>query len=112
MNANESKSQSNEGGQLDEEEPNFESKTKAAIPYQSVTKEIYWNKKRENKLKGMYERRSILSARRQKLAAEILKKEVSKTYNIKALWQCNHDLGLNFKANTPVSELAKSSESV
>lgn len=45
---------------------------------------------------------SVSSARRQKLAAtKKLEKEASKTYNIKALGQRNHDLGLNSKANTP-----------
>lgn len=40
-----------------------------------------------------------------------VEKEVSKIYNIKVIWQCNCDLGLNSKANTPVSELAKSIKS-
>lgn len=40
-----------------------------------------------------------------------MEKEASKTYNIKALWQINRDLGLNSKANTPASELAESSKS-
>lgn len=49
-------------------------------------------------------------AKKQKLAIEKLDKKTSKTYNINAVWQCNCDLGLNFKANTPVFELAKNSE--
>ena len=110
MSANESKSELDKGGQLDEEKPDFESKTKVAVPLQAVTKEICWNKKGENKLRAIYGRGSILSTRRQKLAVEKLEKEVSKTYNIKALWQRNHDLGLNSKANTPRSEQAKSSK--
>ena len=40
MSANESKSESDEGGQLDEDEPDFESRTKEAVPLQPVTKEI------------------------------------------------------------------------
>lgn len=51
-----------------------------------MVKEISWNKKRENKLKDIYRKESILSVRRQKLAAKKLEKEASKTYNIKALW--------------------------
>ena len=82
-----------------------------AVPLQPVTKEISWNKEGENKLRGIYGTGSVSSARRQKLAAEKLEKEASKTYIIKALWQRNRDLGLNSKANTPASELAESSES-
>lgn len=82
-----------------------------AVPFQLVTKEICWNKKGENKLRGIYRRRSVLSAKRQKLAIKKLEKKISKTYNIKVLWQRNYDLNLNFKANISASELAESSES-
>ena len=41
---------------------------------------------------------------------EKLEKKASKTYNIKAFWQHNHDLGLNFKANILACELAESSK--
>lgn len=44
MSANESESESDEGGQSDEDEPDFESRTKAAVPLQPVTKKICWNK--------------------------------------------------------------------
>ena len=111
MSANESESELDKGGQLDKEEPDFESKTKAAILFQSVTKEICWNKEEENRLRDIYGRGSILSARRQKLATEKLKKKASKTYNIKALWQHNCKLGLNSKTNISVSEVAESSKS-
>lgn len=104
MSANKSESESDEGGQLDEDEPDFESRTEAA-------KEISWNKEGENKLRGIYGGGSVSSARRQKLAAKKLEKEASKTYNIKALWQRNRDLGLNSKANTPASGLVESLES-
>lgn len=110
MSANEFESESDERQQLNEEKPDFESKIKAAIPLQSVTKEICWNKEGENKLRGIYRRGSISSARRQKLATEKLKKEVSKTYNIKILWQRHYDVDLNSKANIPASELAESSK--
>ena len=76
----------NKGGYLDEEEPDFESKAEVAVFFQPVTKEICWNKEEENKLRDIYGRRSVLSTRRQKLAAEKLEKGASKTYNIKALW--------------------------
>ena len=55
------------------------------VPLQPVTKEICWNREGENKLRGIYGMGSVLSARRQKLTAEKLEKEPSKTYNIKAL---------------------------
>ena len=111
MSANESEHESDEVGQVDEEEPDIESRTEVAVPLQPVTKEICWNKEGENKLRGIYGRGSVSSARRQKLAVEKLEKEASKTYNIKALWQRNCDLGLNSKVNTSASELAESSES-
>lgn len=41
-------------------------------------KQIYQNKKRENKLRGIYERGSVLSAKRQKLTEEKLEKEIFK----------------------------------
>lgn len=50
-----------------------------------MTKEISWNKERENKLRSIYRKRSVLLAKRQKLAAKKLEKEASKTYNIKVL---------------------------
>lgn len=59
-------------------------------------------------LSDIYRKKSILSAKKQKLVAKKLEKETSKTYNIKALQQCNCNLGLNFKANTPASKLVKS----
>ena len=85
MSANESESESDEGGQLDEDEPGFESRTEAAVPLQPVTKEECWNKEGENKLRGIYGRGSVSSARRQKLAAKKLEKESFKTYNSKVL---------------------------
>lgn len=51
-----------------------------------------------------------MSARKQKLAIEKLKKKVSKTYYIKALGQCNYDLIFNSKVNILAFELAKSSK--
>lgn len=56
-----------------------------AILFQPVTKDIYLNKEGENKLRGIYKKKSVLSAKKQKLTVEKLKKEASKTYNIKAL---------------------------
>ena len=69
MSANESESESDEGGQSDEDEPDFEPRTEAAVPLQPVSKEICWNKEGENNLRGIYGKRSVSSARRQKLAA-------------------------------------------
>lgn len=108
INAHESESESDEGRQLYENEPDSESRTEVAVPPQPITKETCWNKEGENKLKGIYERRSVSSARGQKLAAKKLEKEASKTHNVKALWQRNRALGLNSKAHTPASELAES----
>ena len=54
MSANESESESNKRGQSDEYEPDFEPRTKAAVPFQLVSKEICWNMEEENKLRGIY----------------------------------------------------------
>lgn len=62
-------------------------------------------------LKNIYGRGFVLLVRRQKLTVEKLEKKASKTYNIKAFWQYNCNLGLNSKVNILVSELAKSSKS-
>lgn len=40
MSVNESESESDEEGQLDKEEPGFESKTEVAVSLQPITKEI------------------------------------------------------------------------
>lgn len=74
------------GGQSYEDEPDFESSTKEAVPLQAVSREICWNKEGENKLRGIYRKGLISSARRQKLVVKELEKEVSKIYNIKVLW--------------------------
>ena len=55
MSANESKTES-EDGELDEGGSNVEvdqDKTKELVTSQGPTKEIYWNKKGENKLRGV-----------------------------------------------------------
>lgn len=62
-------------------------------------------------MKDIYEKKFVLSARRQKLAIEKLEKEIFKIYNIKPFWQHSRDLGLNSKANTSAFELTKSSKS-
>lgn len=59
----------------------------------------------------IYKKNFILSAKKQKLAIEKLEKKTFKTYNIKALWQCNCKLGFNSKARIIVFDLAESSES-
>ena len=41
-------------GQSDEDEPDFEPRTEAAVPLQPVSKKICWNKVGENKLRGTY----------------------------------------------------------
>lgn len=51
-----------------------------------MAKEISWDKQEENKLRDIYGREFISSARRQKLVTKKLEKELSKTYNIKELW--------------------------
>lgn len=76
-------------GQLDKsgldvelEEPRSEE----AVPLRNAVKEIWWNKERENNLKGSYGKGSRSTNKRQKKATKELEKEVSKTHNIMALW--------------------------
>lgn len=59
---------------------------------------------------GGYGKGSRARTERKKKFANELKKEVSKIYNIMALWQRNRDLGIISEANTQ-SWLAKDSES-
>lgn len=58
-------------------------------------------------LRDIYERRFVSSTKRKKLSDKKLEKKAFKIYNIKALWQLNRELGLNFQAHTPGSELAE-----
>lgn len=67
-NKSESESKSDKEGQLDEDKSDFESRIGAA-------KEISQNKERENQLREIYGRRSILAARKQKLFAKSWKKK-------------------------------------
>lgn len=80
-----SKSELDKKRQIYKKELNIESKTKMTIFLQLVKKEIYWNKKKGNQLRGIYSKRFILSAKRQKLVIKKLEKKTFKIYNIKAL---------------------------
>ena len=75
MSANESKFESDKGGQVDEKKPDIKSRTKVVVLLQPVTKKICWNKKGENKLRDIYRKRFISSARKQKLGVEKLEKK-------------------------------------
>lgn len=45
--------------------PDFEFKIEVIISFQPNKKEICWDEKRENKLKGIYKKELVLSARKQ-----------------------------------------------
>lgn len=61
---------------------------------------IKWNKNGENNLQGGYGKGSQATTGRKKKVVKDLEKKASKTYNIKALWQCNQDRGLILRENT------------
>ena len=79
-----------------------------AASLRNAVKEIKWHKERENNLRGGYEKGSRSTNNIQRKATKELEKEASKTYDIRALWQRNRDLGLILKAS---SGLDTSSES-
>lgn len=102
-----------DGGKSDVEEPSLDQalpKTKEAVSIQSCPKKLSWNQEGEDKLRGSYGKGSVSTLRRRKKSAQELQKEASKTYNIAALSQCSHDLGLVSNASTPEG-LAESSNS-
>ena len=77
------------------------SKTKKEASYEIPQKELKLNKKREVNICGGYGSRSRLSKKRQKKSAWELKKNGSKSYNIRALLQQSQDLGILSFANSP-----------
>ena len=59
-----------------------------------VPKEIKWNKEGESKLRGVYGIGSRSSSKRQRKSARELEEQDTKTYDIRALWKRNLDLGM------------------
>ena len=108
---NETKSDLESGGKSDEKPSLDEAlpRTKAAISMQGTQKKISWKQEGEDRLRGSYVKWSVSILRRRKKSAQELEKEVSKIYNITALWQHNHDLTSISNASTP-EKLAYSSD--
>lgn len=73
-------------------------------------KEIKWNKRGEDNLRGFYGNGSRATLKRKKNVAKLLEKEASKCYNIGALWQRNRELGLIYQ-DSAQSELEKNTKS-
>ena len=72
---------------------------KEALP-QNRPREIKWNKKGEESLRGVYGQGSVATFYRKKKAMKKWEDEGHKLYNIQALWQRNRDLGLIFDTNS------------
>ena len=86
--ANESDSDSEEGGDVDDGDLEEEhSKTEREASPEVLKQELKWNKEGEYSLRGGYESGSRSSTKRQWKSARELEKEGSKSYDIRALWQ-------------------------
>ena len=101
--ANDLESDMEDDGYFDEEESDlgpqrFRTKEEAAL--QKPLKEIHWDKRGEDNLRGFYGNNSRATLKRKRNVAKALEKEASKCYNIGALWQRNCDLGLISQAST------------
>lgn len=92
-----------EDGYSDTHKPDQEVERSRAEPVASpknFSAVLKWNKEGEQKMRGSYGKGSTSSLRRQKISAQDLAKEASKSYNIGALWQRNRDLGMVSSAGT------------
>ena len=99
-NESESDTEDEDGGYPDPEPEGEESRTEEEAPPLKRPKEIHWDKKGEDNLRGFYEKGSLATLKRKKKAAKELEKDASKSYNIGALWQRNRDLGRFSQANS------------
>ena len=63
---------------------------------------IKWDKEGEDKFCGAYGNGSRSTSRRERKSTKELEKQASKTYDIKALWQRNIELGMASTANSQV----------
>ena len=59
-----------------------------------VRTQIKWNKEGEDKLRGAYGNGSRSTSRRERKSTRELEKQASKTYDLRALWQQNIELGM------------------
>ena len=98
---NESDSDTEEGEDGDENESDLEvEKSRAVSP--KVRKEIKWNKEGKNKLRRVYGIWSRATSKRQRKSARELDEQAKQTYDIRALWKQNLDLGMISPANSQV----------
>lgn len=87
----------------DEDESDLEleeSRTEDEVSPEVPKKEIKWNRGGEDRLRGGYGNGSRSMLKRQRKSARELEKQASKTYDIRALWQRNHDLRMISSANS------------
>ena len=99
--ANESDLDTEEGEDGDENESNLEMEESRAVS-PKVRKEIKWNKEGENKLCGVYGIGSRATSKRRRKSARELDEQAKQTYDIRALWKQNLDLGMISPANSQV----------
>ena len=101
--ANETDSDSEEEGSGDVDKDDSEdeqSKMKQAVSLSKI--ELRWNKRGEENLRSGYGKGSRSTQMKHNKSARDLEKEASKTYNIRALWQRNRDIGTISQANSQV----------
>jgi len=67
-----------------------------------VETKLKWNKKGEDKFRGAYGNGSRSTSKREKKLTRELEKQVSQTYDIRALWQRNIEIGMASTANSQV----------
>lgn len=88
---NEGYEASEERGHYDAEEPGFEARTEGAAKLESRPKEIKWTREGGTKLRGVNEKESRSTRKRQKKSARELELGASKTYKLGVLWQAHAD---------------------
>ena len=96
--ANEDDSDTEEGG----EEEDKVDESESDLDIDEVKTKIKWNKEGEDKLRGAYGNGSRSTSRRERKSTRELEKQASKTYDIRALWQRNIELGMASTANSQV----------
>lgn len=97
-NANESDSDTEKGGEVE----NKVDESESDLDIDEVRTEIKRNKEGEDRLRGAYGDGSRSTSRRERKSTRELEKQASKTYDIRALWKQNIELGMASSANSQV----------
>ncbi len=96
--ANEDDSDTEEGA---EEEDNVD-ESESDLGIDEVKTKLKWNKEGEDKFRGAYGNGSRSTSKREQKSTRELEKQASQTYDIRALWQRNIEIGMASIANSQV----------